>query len=185
MRHDCREDCVLSVTCLLAPPTLANAASRPRVSPRSRDPQRSSEAFTRLAYRPFGHWPRDGRVVSSLRCMNDPQPEGHMAHRTTKILGDARRRSSCVVARGARAAWLAGAAYRRAHDRGTGWEVECRVHIDIRWASTADATGKYAAELVALAAVTSCQAVLKQLADCRASHWRMSNHSHSCCGEEG
>ena len=32
---------------------------------------------------------------------------------------------------------------------------------------------------------TSCQAVLKQLADCRASHWRMSNHSHSCCGEEG
>ena len=32
---------------------------------------------------------------------------------------------------------------------------------------------------------TSCQAVLKQLADCRASHWRMSNQSHSCCGEEG
>ena len=32
---------------------------------------------------------------------------------------------------------------------------------------------------------TSCRAVLKQLADCRASHWRMSKHSHSCCGEEG
>src|SRR5262245_10368417 len=27
----------------------------------------------------FGHRPRDGNVVSSLRCMNDPQPEGHMA----------------------------------------------------------------------------------------------------------
>src|SRR5262249_3217370 len=37
------------------------------------------EAFTRLAYRPFGHRPRDGSVVSSLHCMNDPQPEGHMA----------------------------------------------------------------------------------------------------------
>jgi len=27
----------------------------------------------------FGHRPRDGSVVSSLHCMNDPQPEGHMA----------------------------------------------------------------------------------------------------------
>ena len=25
------------------------------------------------------HRPRDGSVVSSLHCMNDPQPEGHMA----------------------------------------------------------------------------------------------------------
>src|SRR6516165_5511562 len=43
------------------------------------DPLRSFEAFTRLAYRPFGHRPRDGSVVSSLRCANDPQSEGHMA----------------------------------------------------------------------------------------------------------
>src|SRR6516164_11614027 len=27
----------------------------------------------------LGHRPRDGSVVSSRRCMNDPQPEGHMA----------------------------------------------------------------------------------------------------------
>jgi putative tryptophan/tyrosine transport system substrate-binding protein len=33
----------------------------------------------------------------------------------------------------------------------SGWEVGRRVHIDVRWASTADATRKYAAELVALA----------------------------------
>jgi putative ABC transport system substrate-binding protein len=33
----------------------------------------------------------------------------------------------------------------------SGWEVGRRVHIDIRWAATADATRNYAAELVALA----------------------------------
>src|SRR5262249_26059432 len=27
----------------------------------------------------LSHRPRDGNVVSSLHCMNDPQPEGHMA----------------------------------------------------------------------------------------------------------
>ena len=27
----------------------------------------------------FSHRPRDESVVSSLHCMNDPQPEGHMA----------------------------------------------------------------------------------------------------------
>src|SRR5215831_19142450 len=37
-----------------------------------------SAAFTRLPYRP-SHRPRDGSVVSFLHCMNDPQPEGHMA----------------------------------------------------------------------------------------------------------
>src|SRR5262245_66622024 len=26
----------------------------------------------------LSHRPRDGSVVSSLHCMNDPQPEGHM-----------------------------------------------------------------------------------------------------------
>src|SRR5215475_13927679 len=38
--------------------------------------------------------------------MNDPQLEGSHGklRRTTKILGDARRRSGCVAARGARAA---------------------------------------------------------------------------------
>src|SRR5262249_4732757 len=40
-------------------------------------PTGHSEAFTRLAY--GNHSPRDGSVVSSLHCMNDPQPEGHMA----------------------------------------------------------------------------------------------------------
>jgi hypothetical protein len=41
------------------------------------DPNRSFEAFTR----PIGlsHRPGDGNVVSFLHCMNDPQPEGHMA----------------------------------------------------------------------------------------------------------
>src|SRR5262249_12847515 len=49
-----------------------------RVSGASRsdviDPERFS---TRLAYRPESL--RDGSVVSSLHCMNDPQVEGHMA----------------------------------------------------------------------------------------------------------
>src|SRR5262245_62650753 len=27
----------------------------------------------------LSHRPRDGSVVSSLQCVNDPQPEGHMA----------------------------------------------------------------------------------------------------------
>jgi hypothetical protein len=27
----------------------------------------------------FSHRPRGGSVVSSLHCMNDPQPDGHMA----------------------------------------------------------------------------------------------------------
>src|SRR5438552_5934710 len=50
--------------------------------------------------------PRDGSVVPSLHCMNDPQPEGSdgKLHRTTRILGHARRRGCGVAARGARAA---------------------------------------------------------------------------------
>src|SRR5262245_16988554 len=45
-------------------------------------------------------------VVSSLHCMNDPQPEGSHGkpHRTTKILSHARWCGGCVAARGARAA---------------------------------------------------------------------------------
>src|SRR5215472_19112228 len=58
----------------------------------------------------LSHRPRDGSVVSSLHCMNDPQPEGSHGkpHRTTKILSHARRRGGCVAARGARARANAG-----------------------------------------------------------------------------
>src|SRR5262249_9105111 len=53
----------------------------------------------------LSHRPRDGSVVSSLHCMNDPQPEGSHGklHRTTKILSHARRRGCCVAAGGPRA----------------------------------------------------------------------------------
>src|SRR5262249_6333943 len=51
-----------------------SAGGRPRTES---DPNLSFEAFTRLAYRPQSQG--DGSVVSSLHCMNDPQPEGHMA----------------------------------------------------------------------------------------------------------
>jgi len=65
----------------------------------------------------FSHRPRDGSVVPSRRCMNDPQLEGHHGkpHRTAKILSRARRRGR-VAARGARAAGRADAAHRRAHE---------------------------------------------------------------------
>src|SRR5262245_42722786 len=54
----------------------------------------------------LSHRPRNGSVVSSLHCMNDPQPEGSHGkpHRTTKILSHARRRGGRVADRGARAA---------------------------------------------------------------------------------
>src|SRR5262249_10369278 len=51
-----------------------SAGGRPRTES---DPNLSFEAFTRLAYRLQSQG--DGSVVSSLHCMNDPQPEGHMA----------------------------------------------------------------------------------------------------------
>src|SRR5262249_14946206 len=40
--------------------------------------KRSFAGFTRRAYRLY-YRPGDGSVVSSLHCMNEPQPEGHMA----------------------------------------------------------------------------------------------------------
>src|SRR5215510_2173559 len=49
-----------------------------RLSLTAFEPKRSFAGFTRLAYR-HQYRPRDGSVVSSLHCMNDPQSEGHMA----------------------------------------------------------------------------------------------------------
>src|SRR5262249_2949022 len=62
---------------------------------------------------PISSYLRDGSVVSSLHCLNDPQAEGHMASHIGRrkflaTLGG-------VAARGARAAGRAGAAHRRAH----------------------------------------------------------------------
>src|SRR6516162_2403477 len=46
----------------------------------------------------LGHRPRDGSVVSSPHCMNDPQPEGHMASHI-------RRRKFLATLLGGAAGW--------------------------------------------------------------------------------
>jgi hypothetical protein len=46
----------------------------------------------------LSHRPRDGSVVSFLHCMNDPQPEGHMASYIA-------RRKFLATVGGAAAAW--------------------------------------------------------------------------------
>ena len=47
----------------------------------------------------LSHRPRDGNVVSSFHCMNDPQPEGHMASYIR------RRKFLATLLGGAVAAW--------------------------------------------------------------------------------
>src|SRR5262245_59840696 len=112
-------------------------------------------------------------MVSSLHCMNDPQPEGHMASYI-------RRRTFLATLGGAVAAWpLAaraqqpervrriGVLMNMAADDPTGqtrllafaqalaqagWTDGRNVRIDIRWgAGDPERIRKYAAELVALA----------------------------------
>src|SRR5262249_46678275 len=60
-----------------------------RLSLTAFEPKRSFAGFTRLAHR-HQYRPRDGSVISSLHYMNDPQPEGHILHRSTKILSHGR-----------------------------------------------------------------------------------------------
>src|SRR5262249_8284642 len=118
----------------------------------------------RLAYRPS--------VVSCLHCMNDPQPEGHMASYIA-------RRKFLATLLGGAAAWpLAARAQQREKMRRigvlmplgaddaegqarlaaflqglqeAGWAVGRNARIDFRWsAGNADDIRRYAAELVAL-----------------------------------
>jgi hypothetical protein len=81
-----------------------NETERPDRTPRCRslsltafEAKRSFGGFTRLAYRPYSQTAR-WKVVSSLHCMNDPRPEGHMA----SYVG---RRKFLATLGGAAAAW--------------------------------------------------------------------------------
>src|SRR5262249_8004626 len=117
------------------------------------------------------HRPRDGSVVSSLHCMNDPQPEGHMASH----IG----RRKFLATLGGTAAWpLAARAQQRERMRRVavlmsvgaddaegqsrvtafaqglqelGWSEGRNLRVEYRWAAgNADNIRKHAAELVAI-----------------------------------
>jgi hypothetical protein len=62
------------------------------------EPKRSFGGFTLDLPTGLSPRPRDGKVVSSLHCMNDPQPEGHMASYIA-------RRKFLATVGGAAAAW--------------------------------------------------------------------------------
>src|SRR5262249_40956275 len=123
--------------------------------------------------RAINHRPRDGKVVSCLHCMNDPQPEGHMASYIA-------RRKLLATLGGAAAAWpLAARAQQAGRMRRIGvllstregdpqrraqlaalvqrltelgWTDGRNARLDVRWtAGSVDAARKYATELVALA----------------------------------
>jgi hypothetical protein len=68
-----------------------------RLSLTAFEPKRAFVGFTRLAHR-HQYRPRDESVVSSVYCMNDPQPEGHMA----SYIG---RRKFLAALGGAAGAW--------------------------------------------------------------------------------
>src|SRR5262245_48869376 len=117
----------------------------------------------------LSHRPRDGSVVSSLHCMNDPQPEGHMA----SYIG---RRKFLAALGGAASAWplvaraqqsrrvgvlmgspatdSVGQAYLAAFVqalRQLGWMEGQNLRIDVRWNSGGSALAQtYAAQLIGL-----------------------------------
>jgi putative tryptophan/tyrosine transport system substrate-binding protein len=135
-------------------------------------PSGHSEAFTGLA-NGLSHRPRDGSVVSSVHCMNDPQPEGHMASHI------GRRKFLATLLGGAATAWpLAARAQQSERVRRIGvlvdtaennsdgqtriaafrqvlqehgWTEDRNIHIDVRWGGgDVERTRAYAAELVGL-----------------------------------